>query len=424
MTLPTVSVIVVNYNGRQHLSPCFSSLLALDYPTDRLELILVDNASTDGSLDHMRQHFSGVRLIANARNWGLCRANNIGAAAAGGEVLAILNNDTRVEPDWLKEIVRPFEDPAVACVGSRILSWDGARLDFAGGAMNFYGYGYHLDFGAPADAVPGQDGPVLAPCGGVMAVRRDAYLEAGGEDEDFFVYYEDIDLGWRLWVLGHRVVMAPRAVGYHRHSAFYRAVPEARTRLLYERNALLAVIKNYDQANLRRVLPAALFLMLKRAYLFSGVDAANYHIEPSPAAAPAAKTPAHYLRAGWQMIRRQGPGALLHNVRAEARRRRADPTYDRWLRPRRARAHGGAEIVPQQTVSPLLAAADVVALLPRAMEKRRAVQAARRRPDADILPLFGRPLDVSYADPDYEATQRELVRLFGLDALFEGEGAA
>ena len=401
MERPTVSVIVVNYNGLEHLEPCFTSLQALDYPSGKLELILVDNASTDGSQDFMRQRFPRVRLIANERNWGLCKANNIGAEAAQGEIIAILNNDTRVEPDWLQEIVRPFaQDPAIACVGSRILNWDGTRLDFAGGAMNFYGYGYHLDFGAPAGEISAQKGPVLAPCGGVMALRRKAYLEAGGEDEDFFVYYEDIDLGWRLWVLGHRVVMAPRAVSYHRHSAFYRTVPDARTRVLYERNALLAVIKNYDEANLRRVLPAALFLMLKRAYLFASLNPAEYHIEQRLVARqPAHKSLPYYFQEGWNIARRQGVSDLLENIRAEVSRRRADPAYDRWLRRRRARSRAGRQQVPQQAISPLLAASDVVSILPRVMEKRYLIQSRRRRPDADILPLFGRPLDVSYADP-------------------------
>lgn len=424
MNWPTVSVIVVNYNGLEHLNPCFASLQALDYSAGKLELIMVDNASTDGSQGYMRQKFPSVRLIANERNWGLCKANNIGAAAAHGEIIAILNNDTRVEPDWLKELVRPFvDDPSVACVGSRILNWDGSRLDFAGGAMNFYGYGYHLDFGAPADAVPGQASPVLAPCGGVMALRRDVYLEAGGEDEDFFVYYEDVDLGWRLWVLGYRVVMAPRAVSYHRHSAFYRTVPDARIRVLFERNTLLSVIKNYDDDNLRRVLPVALFLMLKRAYLFSSVDPADYCIGQTAAGSqPAAKSPFYYIREGWTIARQRGLNDLLGNIRAEVHRRRADPAYDRWLRRRRARRWGGCEEVPQQTASTLLAASDIVSLLPAVMARRHFIQSRRRRPDAEIFPLFKLPLEVSYADREYQSTQQELVRVFGLDALFQQGG--
>ena len=261
---------------------------------------------------------------------------------------------------------------------------------------------------------------MLAPCGGVMALRRDVYLKVGGEDEDFVVYYEDLDLGWRLWVMGYKVVMAPRAVSYHWHSAFYRTVPDARTRVLYERNALLSVIKNYDDDNLRRVLPAALFLMLKRAYLFSGVDPADYHIEPTAIGGqPAEKSLLYYVREGWHIARQRGLADLLHNVRAEVRRRCADPAYDRWLRRRRARLQGSYEEVPQQTVSPLLAAADVLALLPVMMEKRRFIQSRRRRPDAEIFPLFKLPLEVSYADREYESTQQELVRIFELDTLFQ-----
>src|SRR6187455_3046398 len=97
--LPTVSVVVLNFNGLKHLDACFTSLLALDYPADRLELILVDNGSSDDSLSFMREHFPAVRLLETGGNLGFAGGNNFGAERASGEYVAFLNNDTRVKPD-------------------------------------------------------------------------------------------------------------------------------------------------------------------------------------------------------------------------------------------------------------------------------------------------------------------------------------
>ncbi|MFQ5578334.1 MAG: glycosyltransferase family 2 protein, partial [Anaerolineae bacterium] len=101
---PTVSVIVINYNGRQHLTTCFESLLALDYPPDALELILADNASADDSVALVRRRFPSVRIIAHPQNYGFAGGNNRAAEQAGGRYIVFLNNDMRVQPDWLKSL--------------------------------------------------------------------------------------------------------------------------------------------------------------------------------------------------------------------------------------------------------------------------------------------------------------------------------
>src|SRR5690349_20246239 len=103
--LPSVSVVVLNFNGLKHLETCFTSLQALDYPGDKLELILTDNGSSDGSLAFMRDRFPHVRLIETGGNIGFAAGNNYGAERANGQYVAFLNNDTRVEPDWLIEMV-------------------------------------------------------------------------------------------------------------------------------------------------------------------------------------------------------------------------------------------------------------------------------------------------------------------------------
>ena len=130
MLLPLVSVVVVNFNGRHHLQPCFQSLIEQDYPSDRLELILIDNASIDGSLALMAEQFPQVQVVCNSTNIGFAPAVNQGASLATGHYLALINTATRLEASWVRTMVATIEagrDRRVACVGSQILDWDGQK---------------------------------------------------------------------------------------------------------------------------------------------------------------------------------------------------------------------------------------------------------------------------------------------------------
>src|SRR5262245_38640408 len=121
--VPTVTVVVLNYNGLKHLESCFRSLLALDYPEDHIELMLVDNGSKDGSIAYMHEHFPGVRLVETGENLGFAAGNDYGAERATGEYVAFLNNDTRVEPEWLKELVNAVREggQGTVCASSLML---------------------------------------------------------------------------------------------------------------------------------------------------------------------------------------------------------------------------------------------------------------------------------------------------------------
>jgi GT2 family glycosyltransferase len=216
---PLVSLIVVNYNGRAVLPDCLASLAALDWPSAALEVILVDNASSDGSLQLAQEQLPGLRLLPQLRNLGFAPACNIGARAAQGEYLAFLNNDARVPPDWLQALTAPLQNAPddLACVASTLLSWDGRLIDFVGGALNPGGRAFQVDQGLPYDPTHYREArDLLFACGGAMLIRRRVYLEVGGFDDDFIAYFEDVDLGWRLWLMGFRVLHAPGAVAYHR----------------------------------------------------------------------------------------------------------------------------------------------------------------------------------------------------------------
>ncbi|HYP38965.1 MAG TPA: glycosyltransferase, partial [Chloroflexia bacterium] len=154
---PTVSVVVLNYNGLKHLETCFNSLLSLDYPTGQLELMLVDNGSNDASLTFMRERFPQVRIVETGSNLGFAAGNNYGAERATGQYVAFLNNDTRVEPDWLKEMVESViagREQGVVCTSSLMLDWSGKKIDFQAGGLNFHGFGFQPSYGL---SVEGRD---------------------------------------------------------------------------------------------------------------------------------------------------------------------------------------------------------------------------------------------------------------------------
>ena len=277
MSQPSVSIIVLNWNGRPYLAECLGSLRSQTYDGP-YQVVLVDNGSQDGSADYVEASFPGVRLIRSAVNLGFAAGNNLAARQLDTDLLAFLNNDTRTEPTWLDELVQSVTvAPDVACAGGRILSWDGKTVDFLGGGATLTGLGIQFGYGQPA-AVEAPAGDILFACGGSMIVKREPYLQIGGLDDDYFLFYEDLDLGWRFWLAGYRVRYAPGAIMYHRHHGGTRRFEDERLAVLYERNALYTIYKNYDDRHLAAVLPAALLLTAERATQMAGIDRRGFQL--------------------------------------------------------------------------------------------------------------------------------------------------
>ena len=172
---------------------------------------------------------------------GFAAGNNHGAAAATGDYVIFLNDDTRVHPDWLRELVDTARRRGAAAVASYILDWSGTMVDFVDGALNFQGKGFQLDYGAPVERLTPEEKPLLFACGCAMLVDRAVLAEVGGWDEGAFAYYEDVELGWRLHVLGYEVWLSPKAVVYHKHHGTSGQWPEPPRQRLYERNSLRAL---------------------------------------------------------------------------------------------------------------------------------------------------------------------------------------
>jgi glycosyltransferase involved in cell wall biosynthesis len=202
--LPKVTVVILNWNGKRHLEGCFESLKALQYPAGKLDVLLIDNASDDGSVALVQSRWPWVRVSVNDRNEGFARACNRGASLRNGSsIVAFVNNDVRVHERWLAELVQPIVRREAVATTAKMLSWDGSRVDSAGGGMNLHGMGLQYGYNdVPSRSTIGRAGRLFA-CGGAMAIDAAVFEACGGFDAEFFAYYEDVDLGWRLWVQGH-----------------------------------------------------------------------------------------------------------------------------------------------------------------------------------------------------------------------------
>ena len=417
--LPTVSFVLVTADGKDLLAGALDSIAALEYPQDLIEIWVVDNGSSDGTVTWLKQAHAQVRIIENATNEGFARPNNIAAARATGEWLALINNDMRLESDWLRQMLALRDAaPSATCVASRILNWDGKRLDFDGSAIAFTGHGLQPNYGArPEPAYPPR--PIPFACGGAMLIRRDVFLEVGGFDERYFAYYEDVDLGWRLWLCGYEVMLAPEAVAYHHHNATSSRAPAYQKRVLMERNALYSALKNYSDENLARVLPPLLLLGMKRMALKSTVDRAEFRFSlPSGGAAPSLPPPAPKkasrglpLAKAVGVLRRQGPAAVLRKSLLAL----ATLIVRRWgVLPY---AEGGV-FVDRDAYAHLVAYEDVLANLDAVMADRSRIQAMRKRSDHEVLALFGSPFQTLDGAPEYLDTQMSLMRNWNLPAHF------
>jgi GT2 family glycosyltransferase len=203
---PLCSIIIPNWNGADYLPVCLDALRRQTYP--RLEILIVDNASTDRSLVLLAQDYPEVRVIQLDDNYGLTGVCNRGAEASRGDVLIMLNNDTEAEPGWLAALVETLvEHPEAGSAASKMLLFD--RRDTLHTAGDHYGMdGIPRNRGVwePDEGQYDQAVEVFSGCGGAVAYRREAWDAVGGFDEEFFMYCEDVDLGWRLQLAGYRAV--------------------------------------------------------------------------------------------------------------------------------------------------------------------------------------------------------------------------
>ncbi len=218
MADPKFSILIVNWNGMAVLPRCLQSVH--DQVCRDFEVLLVDNGSQDRSLEFVRDRHPEVRLIALPQNVGFAAANNRAAREALGEWLILLNNDAYPDPHWLDILDQAAgQYPDVAMFASRLLMADAPdRIDGTGDAYHVSGAVWNRQHRHPAETADAAVREVFAPQGAAAMIRRSAFLEADGFDEDFFSYHEDLDLAFRLRLRGHRCLYLPDALVYHKGS--------------------------------------------------------------------------------------------------------------------------------------------------------------------------------------------------------------
>lgn len=241
---PTVSIVIINWNGKEHLARCLASLEAQTYRD--FEVIVVDNGSADGSVAFLRERYPTVHLICNDRNLGFARANNQGIAVARGRYIVILNNDSQTEPQWLEALVSAAErHPEIGAFAPLVLFNDRRdTVDSAGLTISVLGHGVQNLLGERVERVA-EVHEVFGVSGTAALFRRELLQDVGLFDEDYFAYYEDVDLAWRARLRGWRARLVPEAIVYHAHSATLGRGSPFKKRLL-TRNRLWTIAKDYQ----------------------------------------------------------------------------------------------------------------------------------------------------------------------------------
>jgi GT2 family glycosyltransferase len=244
---PKVAILILNYNGIKWLPHCLSSVANTRYTN--YEVYLIDNASSDGSVEFVHRNFPSVRIIQNSSNLGFPEAYNRAIAQVAAEYVVMLNNDTEVlDPRWLEYLVRvAIDDPKVAAVAPKIVSmWDHRVLESVGGMGIPFWRGF-VDIGSGQfdnDQYPENFEP-FAYCGGAVLVRKSALMDAGGLDGGMFIYLEDSDLSWRFRLRGWRIGYAADSKVAHASGGSTGGKVLNPARLYYcHRNLLRAAVKN------------------------------------------------------------------------------------------------------------------------------------------------------------------------------------
>jgi len=236
-----VSIVIPNWNGKQFLETCLTSLQAQTYVP--IEVIIADNASSDGSQAYIKEHFGDVILIELDKNLGFTGACNAGMTAAKGEVVILLNNDTEVDTHWVEVIVETFEKhPEVGMVASKMLLFNKRdHIHTVGDGFTTDGRPFNRGVWEKDEGQYEQEAYVFSACGGSSAYRRELLNEIGLLDDDFFFLMEDVDLAWRAQLAGWRALYTPHAIVYHHLSATGGGV----TASFYDgRNSIYLLVKD------------------------------------------------------------------------------------------------------------------------------------------------------------------------------------
>jgi GT2 family glycosyltransferase len=275
--LPTVAVVILNWNGKYFLEKFLPSILASTY--NNTQIIVADNASTDDSIVFLQQHFPTVQIIINQTNEGFAKGYNTALKKVTADYFVLLNSDVEVTPTWIEPIIQLMEnDKSISACQPKILDYNNkTRFEYAGASGGFIDtLGYPFARGRVLENLEEDKGQYnnAIPCfwatGAAMFVRASVYKELGGLDEYFFAHQEEIDLCWRMQLSGHKVYVQPASIVYHVGGG---TLPKGNSKKIYLnfRNNLIMLWKNTPSKHLILKLPFRFSLDAAAAYkaLFS-----------------------------------------------------------------------------------------------------------------------------------------------------------
>ena len=241
---PSATIYVLNWNGRSLLESCLPPLTELDYPN--YNVVLIDNNSSDDSVDYTQTTFPNIKIIQNEANIGFSKGMNVGLRQHTNDVAVLLNTDVEVRPEWLTELVRPMtEDATVGITGSKLYFGDGRTLQHAGATMQLpLGIGRHRFYYEEDTGQAEEQSVVDYVTGAAMAITKSVLEATGGFDEDFApFYYEEVDLCWRTKAAGYKILYVPQSVAIHYESMTFRTFSRPYYHNL-NRNRILFLLKH------------------------------------------------------------------------------------------------------------------------------------------------------------------------------------
>lgn len=253
----SVSIIIVNYNARRYIEKCLDSIFNQSYKN--FEVILVDNNSQDDSVNIVRQKYPSVKILQPGRNLGYPAAINYAIPHAKGEFLTFLNSDVELDCNWLINLLREAQK-VQGLFTSKILVQNKRNLvNSLGGAINYLGFSWPNGYGSNNMPYP-ETIETAFPQGGALFINRQILEKIGLFDEDFFMYFDDVDLGWRARIMGYNSYVVTTAILYH-HYDFNGSINSQKAFWL-ERGRLSTIFKNYSASTLIKLIPIIAFVEL------------------------------------------------------------------------------------------------------------------------------------------------------------------
>ncbi len=375
------SVVVVVHSGADRLEDGVASL-AEQAGRGAVEVVVVDNGSPDHCARVAERRFPWARVVRSEDNLGFAGGVQLGVDASAGDVVVLLNDDAAAEPGMVEAHLEALAaNPRAAASAGLLVSWDGAAHDFVRGGVTFDGHAFQIGQGFEVGSVPAPEAgePVPFACGGNMAVRREDWRRCGGFDPGLFAYFEDVELGWRLWAAGREVVAAPAAVARHRGAATSSGLGDFRRGVLFERNALRVFFAAADDECRGAFAPAVLATFLHRLGEFTTERPELDHAAADPFGA-GGEPPTAAQRWRRRLRARGAAGALRHlAARLLMGPRAGHPVLEDGL-----------------LLMQLRAARGFADGLDRTAARRAELDAIRSVPDRDILARFPRLVVPTY----------------------------